>query len=249
MNYPTVMLGPFRVTNLDRRDLLTAISELVAKRGDIPAVIFSLHVGGLNLRDNPAFLAALDKADLLVADGISVAALARIAGAKGLYRHPTTDAGWEILRTVSDQLGQIARVALIGGPVGLAERAAQELPRYAPAEVVFTSHGYHDDWTPVLEKLAVAQPDVVIVGMGMPIEALWVAQYLDALPGRLVLTCGGWFSHIVGDEKRAPIWMRRAGLEWVARLAQQPGRLWKRYATGLWSTVAMIPTALRGRKG
>lgn len=249
MKLPTVSLGPFAVADLDRPTLLDVITSLLNKPGRrSPVVMFSLHVGGLNMRDDQQFVTALQTADLVVADGISVAALAKLAGSSGMHRHPTTDAGWDILRTVHDQLGRDVRVALIGGPAGLADRAAEHIPQHAPATVVFTDHGYHQDWEPVLEKLVAALPDVTIIGMGMPVEALWTVENLPTLPGSLVLTCGGWFGHIVGDEKRAPTWMRRAGLEWVARLAQQPGRLWKRYATGLWSVIAMTPAALRSRR-
>ena len=164
-----------------------------------------------------------------------------------MHRHPTTDFGWELLSAIARRIGRNVRVALVGGPEGLARRAADVMDQHEGIDVVLTEHGYHDDWAPVLGALEQAEWDVLVVGMGMPHEALWVTEHFEELHGGFVVTCGGWFSHIVGDEKRAPAWMRRAGLEWVARLAQQPGRLAKRYGSGLFSTIAMIPTALRSR--
>ncbi len=250
VNLERTNLGPFQLVDAARSPLIAAVvdaTEEVGKAGS-PLVMLSLHVGGLNLRKDRRFISALCRADLVVADGISVAALAGIAGAHGLHRHPTTDLGWELLAAVSRRLGRPARVALLGGPAGLARRTGDVMSQHADIEVVLTEHGYQADWSQTLVRLAATAWDVLIVGMGMPSEALWVDNHRERLDGALVLTCGGWFGHIVGDERRAPAWMRHAGLEWAARLAQQPTRLFGRYARGLLSTAAMIPTALRSRR-
>ncbi len=247
--YPTVPVGPFRLLDLDKKALVAAIADTaVAQAGSKPTLAFACHVGGLNLRHDHAFVQAMHAADLAYADGVSVIALMKIAGAKAVERHPTTDLGWETFAALNERLGRPVRVALLGGPEGLAERAGAVIAAEAPAEVVLTEHGYHKEWAPVLERLGKTEFDVLVVGLGMPAEALWAAKHVADLPNSLILTCGGWFGYIVGEEKRAPEWMRNSGLEWVARIAQSPGRLWKRYATGALSTVAMVPTAMRGRR-
>ncbi len=249
MGFDRITLGPFELTDASGAQLVSALVQQLnsEQKSTRPIIMFSLHVAGLNLRGDSDFCAALRRADLVVPDGISVAALARIAGASGLHRHPTTDIGWELLAAFAAQLQRPVKVALIGGGDGLAVRAGKFMNQRNEVDVVYTEHGYHDDWSDVLAQLNQLDWDVLVVGMGMPTEAFWVDRHLEQLQGSLVLTCGGWFSHIVGDEKRAPIWMRRVGLEWVARLVQQPTRLVGRYATGLLSTVAMIPTALACR--
>ena len=209
---------------------------------------FACHVGGLNLRSDREFVSAMQGADLAYADGVSVIALMKLAGANSVERHPTTDLGWETFVALHERLGRPVRVALLGGPEGLAERAGAVMNAEDHVDVVLTEHGYHNDWSPVLDRLSSVEYDVLVVGLGMPAEALWTARHVDKLPNVLVLTCGGWFGYIVGEEKRAPEWMRKSGLEWVARIAQSPGRLWKRYASGALSTVAMVPTAIRGRR-
>jgi N-acetylglucosaminyldiphosphoundecaprenol N-acetyl-beta-D-mannosaminyltransferase len=248
-DYRTVSVGPFRLLDLDKPALVAAIADTaVAQHGTKPTVAFACHVGGLNLRHDHAFVSAMQRADLAYADGVSVIALMKLAGAKSVERHPTTDLGWETFAALTERLGRPARVALLGGPEGLAARAGEVIAKEADVEVVLVEHGYHSDWAPVLERLGKTEFDVLVVGLGMPAEALWTAKHLDELPNALVLTCGGWFGYIVGEEKRAPEWMRKSGLEWMARIAQSPGRLWKRYATGALSTVAMVPTAMRGRR-
>jgi N-acetylglucosaminyldiphosphoundecaprenol N-acetyl-beta-D-mannosaminyltransferase len=104
---------------------------------------------------------------------------------------------------------------------------------------VHTDHGFHDHWADPLRELAAATPDVTLVGLGAPREMTWCQDNRRELSGRLVLTCGGWFGHLVGDEVRAPRFLRRSGIEWVARLGQAPLRLGPRYARGLYSSIAM----------
>ena len=78
-----------------------------------------------------------------------------------------------------------------------------------------------------------------MIGLGAPREMVWCQRHRDELPTGLVLTCGGWFGHIVGDERRAPRMLRRSGLEWIARVAQAPKRLGPRYARGAGATALL----------
>jgi N-acetylglucosaminyldiphosphoundecaprenol N-acetyl-beta-D-mannosaminyltransferase len=237
-------VGPFRVPDATREEFVELVLTLAgASHGGPgrhgPALVYALHVGGLNARHDVRFVDAMLRADLVGADGGSVVFLARLAGAKAIERVPTTDVGWDILRGLAVRLGRDARVALVGGPPGLAQRAGDVLSRDAPVQVVHTDHGYHDDWASPLQKLRASTPDITLVGLGAPHEMTWCQDNRDELPGRLVVTCGGWFGHLVGDEARAPTFLRRPGVEWVARLAQSPMRLGPRYARGLFSSLAM----------
>jgi N-acetylglucosaminyldiphosphoundecaprenol N-acetyl-beta-D-mannosaminyltransferase len=115
------------------------------------------------------------------------------------------------------------------------------------AEVVYTANGYHHDWREPLTRLRESAPDITVVGLGAPREMVWSQRHRDELPHGLVLTCGGWFGHLVGDERRAPRMLRRSGLEWIARLAQAPRRLGPRYARGAGATALLALTALQRR--
>ncbi len=76
---------------------------------------------------------------------------------------------------------------------------------------------------------------------------VWSEQHLNELPSGLLLTCGGWFGHLVGDERRAPRVLRRSGLEWIARVAQSPSRLGPRYARGIGVTASLAISTLYRR--
>jgi len=125
---------------------------------------------------------------------------------------------------------------MVGGPGGLATRAGKVLAENGCGKVVFATDGYVSDWSRAVQQLAETRPDVIVVGLGAPLEMLWTARWSHLLPPSLVLTCGGWMGFLVGEEKRAPRALRLSGVEWVARVAQSPRRLGGRYARGLLTT-------------
>jgi N-acetylglucosaminyldiphosphoundecaprenol N-acetyl-beta-D-mannosaminyltransferase len=238
---PTVPVGPFTVADATRDEVVESLIDAAARRVRFQrggaVLAFALHVGGLNNRRNPGLVDAMRSADLVYADGGSVVWLARRAGAATVERSATTDIGWLVLEGLRERLGRTPRVAMIGGRGGLTERAAEVFELTGAAEAVACFSGYEEDWGSVLEQVRAARPDVCLVGMGAPVEMSWCQEWRDELPRTLVMTCGGWFGHVVGDESRAPVPLRRSGLEWIARVAQQPRRLGPRYARGVVSTL------------
>jgi N-acetylglucosaminyldiphosphoundecaprenol N-acetyl-beta-D-mannosaminyltransferase len=243
-----VAVGPFRVADRTARSVVAQIVELALTKGRHELVsCYALHVQGLNLRGDPSYVAAMNRADLVYADGGSVVLLAKMAGARNIERAPTTDIGWQVLSRLTDLEGGPPRVALIGGGPGIADRAAEVLREQGLADPVLVEHGFQADWEPVVERLRELRPRLILLGLGSPREMVWVETWGSRLDNGTVLTCGGWFGFIVGDERRAPAALRRGGLEWIARLSQSPTRLAPRYARGLASTMAVAPAAMRER--
>ena len=84
----------------------------------------------------------------------------------------------------------------------------------------------------MVEHIAEKKPDVLLVGMGTPLQELWVDHYFDQLDARVVWTVGALFDYVSGRVPRAPHWMADHGLEWIFRLAIEPRRMWRRYLLG-----------------
>ena len=85
-----------------------------------------------------------------------------------------------------------------------------------------------------------ARADFVWVGLGAPKQERWMAEHQGKVKG-LMVGVGAGFDYFAGNIKRAPEWMQRGNLEWVYRLMQEPGRLFRRYlhtnAVFLWKTL------------
>jgi N-acetylglucosaminyldiphosphoundecaprenol N-acetyl-beta-D-mannosaminyltransferase len=196
-------------------------------------------VGGLNALNDSRFVEAMNAADVVYADGGAVVWLGKRNGAEHLGRAATTDVGWDVLRGIGERLGRVPRIALIGGRPGLAKRAAATLEEAGVADPVLIVHGYHEDWADHIDRVRDARPDVILVGMGVPNEMVWAHEWSPRIERGLVLTCGGWFGFLAGEERRAPRLIRRPGLEWIGRVAQQPWRLGPRYARGVVTTASL----------
>lgn len=88
-----------------------------------------------------------------------------------------------------------------------------------------------------VETIRASAPAVVWVGLGMPKQELWMDRVRRGLPGVALVGVGAVFEWISGTVRKAPPWMQNAGLEWLYRLAQEPRRLWRRYA---WNNPAFV---------
>ncbi|MBY6414876.1 WecB/TagA/CpsF family glycosyltransferase [Rhodococcus sp. BP-252] len=208
-------------------------------------VAYALHIGGLNVRKNSDYSAAMRNGDIVYADGKSVEWLAKIGGARRIERAATTDIGIPVLNEIAHRIGRRVRVALIGGPAGLAEAAGAALEETGAVQAVYACHGYELVDAIVCDDLRAAGPDVVLVGLGMPYEAIWVDRNRGELPECLILTVGGWFGFLTGRESRAPRALQVLGLEWMHRMILSRGRLTNRYLTGVGTFASVALAQLR----
>ena len=90
-----------------------------------------------------------------------------------------------------------------------------------------------EDQPEIAERINAARPDVLFVALGNPKQELWIKRNAGRVDIGVAIGVGGTFNFIAGRVKRAPKWMQRCGLEWIYRIMQEPGRLWRRYAYGL----------------
>jgi len=70
------------------------------------------------------------------------------------------------------------------------------------------------------------------VAFGAPKQDIWINRHLADLKPAVSMGVGGLFDFYSGQVSRAPLWMREIGMEWIWRLIQEPGRLWRRYVIG-----------------
>ena len=138
---------------------------------------------------------------------------------------------------------QVASVLPRGEAGGRRDRGSATR-QASPGLQLQTHHGYFTDQenTRVLGEIAQYDPQVLLVGMGMPRQENWVLGNLSGIRSPAILTIGACFDYIVGEIPTPPRWMGRAGLEWLYRLASEPTRLWRRYLVEPWS---LIPFAAR----
>lgn len=127
------------------------------------------------------------------------------------------------------------RVFLLGSPPGVAAGASARVKTEVPElNVCGVHHGYFSpaEEERVIAAIRNAAPDILIVGMGVPRQERWAWHHKHELNARTIWCVGALFEYYSGYRWRAPVWMRRAGLEWFFRLILEPRRLWRRYIIG-----------------
>lgn len=124
-------------------------------------------------------------------------------------------------------------IYLLGGKKEIVEKAERKL-KDSGLEVIGSRDGFFDETeeAEVIREINVLKPDILMVGMGVPKQEKWIFSHLKELDAHLCWAVGAAFDWLSGQRKRAPNWMIKCGLEWLHRLFQQPGRLWKRYLLG-----------------
>jgi N-acetylglucosaminyldiphosphoundecaprenol N-acetyl-beta-D-mannosaminyltransferase len=101
----------------------------------------------------------------------------------------------------------------------------------------------------IMEAIRATGPGVLLVAFGHPKQDKWIYRHRDELP-MAAMGVGCSFDIIAGHRPRAPRWAQKAGLEWVYRMAHEPGRLAPRYASdGLWAVRDLIPWLISRRFG
>jgi N-acetylglucosaminyldiphosphoundecaprenol N-acetyl-beta-D-mannosaminyltransferase len=86
-----------------------------------------------------------------------------------------------------------------------------------------------DEAEAIADEINAARPDVVWVGLGVPLQEKWMAAMRDRLQAPVLVGVGAAFDFHSGLVRQAPDRVQRLGLEWAFRLAQEPRRLWRRY--------------------
>jgi len=106
-----------------------------------------------------------------------------------------------------------------------------------------------DEWDNefFIKAINEAQPDFVWVGLGAPKQERWMFTHHESI-NALLFGIGAGFAYLAGDTKHAPQWMKKASLEWLYRLMQEPRRLWKRYFTTIPPFLFLVTLELLGFK-
>jgi len=246
--FPSVFVHGIRFAVLsDEYCINHVLQELDAGRG---GTIITLNLDHLRrCGEDPSYRALVERAEVNVADGMP------IVWASRLQRTPLPQrvAGSDLINSLASAAAESGySVFLLGGNPGTAEATSRLLCRRYPRLRVA---GWHDprpgfDQNPqslaaTINLVRDAAPDIVFVALGSPKQEQFIHSARQALPGTWWLGVGISFSFMCGEIRRAPRWMQRAGLEWIHRLSQEPGKLFRRYLVhGLPFAVKLLGAAV-----
>lgn len=181
---------------------------------------------------NSDFRDVLNRATITVPDGVGLQYAARFLG-KHIGERTTGMDLMHLLAHLAAIRGE--RMLLIGGgEIGVADDAAQTLRKVFPTLDVQALHGnaitrlsngaWHQDQN-LIESIRAIAPEIICVALGHGKQEHWIHDHLKKLPSvKIAIGVGGALDYYAGRVRRASPWMRRFGLEWLARLFREPRR-------------------------
>lgn len=235
--WPTSYLGRLAIVQTDTATSARGfVAEAIARRGAETRPFYSTSANGQVLAlcgKDPDFLALMRRADQIHADGMPMVLYSKWLSKTALpERIATTD----LVHAVAEQ-AQKAGVSFyfLGASEAVNAAAVEEMRRRYP-KLVFAGrrNGYfkRSEEDAVVAAINAARPDILWIGLGVPLEQQFVARNIEKLTGvGVIKTSGGLFDFISGKNSRAPGWMQAAGLEWLYRTWLEPRRLAVRYLT------------------
>jgi N-acetylglucosaminyldiphosphoundecaprenol N-acetyl-beta-D-mannosaminyltransferase len=184
-------------------------------------------------RQNPDLRDMYEQATLVLADGMPLVWASRLQRTPVPQRVP----GSALILTLSAAAAQRGlSIFLLGGNPGAADGAIRELVARNPGLKIAGSYsppfGFETDEAELRRietHLTNSHPQIVFVGLGFPKQEHLIDRLRPVVPSAWFLGIGISFSFVSGQVRRAPHFMQAVGLEWLHRLIQEPGRLFKRY--------------------
>jgi N-acetylglucosaminyldiphosphoundecaprenol N-acetyl-beta-D-mannosaminyltransferase len=226
------LLG-IRIDNLTMPEVLNAIDSFIQR--EKPSLVCTANANHIRLvRTDDGFANIYKEADLVTADGMSIIWASRILGRPLREKVSGIDLTVEICKRSS---ARGYRIYFLGAADGIAEKAKKRCEKMFPGIAIT---GYFspcrgellDDGKSkrIVAMINDTKPNILLAAFGPPIQEKWIKRNMPLLKVPVSIGVGGAIDYLAEDIKRPPVFVRKAGLEWLARLVQKPGWYWKRYA-------------------
>lgn len=221
--------------NIDAVTWSSAVERVIgwAKRRESRYVCACSVHSVVTAKTDLAYRDVVNAADMATPDGMPVSWSLKWLGFRGQQRINGPDLTWRLLERAAREGQSVYFYGSTPETIDLLSRRAQS---------AFPALKIAGSYSPPFRPLSASEDDeivrrinesgasLVFIGLGCPKQEHWMAAHRGRIDA-VMLGVGAAFDYHAGTLKRAPRWMQRSGLEWVYRLSQEPGRLWKRYLT------------------
>jgi N-acetylglucosaminyldiphosphoundecaprenol N-acetyl-beta-D-mannosaminyltransferase len=230
---------------LTMRDAVDAIASAVASRQKGYICVAGVH-GVMEARRNPSLARVFRDAFLVVPDGMPTVWMGRLQGLS-ITRLFGPDLMLAVLQ--DERLAQVKHY-LYGGCPGVAEQLKLQLTQWYPGLRVIGTFCppfrplSADEQSDLFHEIDCLRPDVIWVGLSTPKQEQFMADYISRLATTMMIGVGAAFDFHTGRIADSPPWIKKIGLQWLHRLAQDPRRLWRRYLLNnpsfIWNAILQV---------
>lgn len=191
--------------------------------------VFFTNVHSIHLaRRDPELRLRINHADLVLPDGSGLDLAGRLFGTPIIENLNGTDFSVKVLQE-AEMSGWT--VYLLGAHESVVGQCRESfLFQYPRLKIVGTHHGYFstEEEVLILRDINAKKPDILFVALGSPLQEEWLSDRAHELLAGVCLGVGGLFDFVSRKRSRAPVWMRRSGIEWIHRFVQDPKNKWDR---------------------
>jgi exopolysaccharide biosynthesis WecB/TagA/CpsF family protein len=222
-----INLFNFDIINDTKDNLL----ETIFNSGRHTVSFLNAHCINLAAKDS-IYRWALSKSTAILPDGSGMSLAAKINGSSIEQNLNGTDLFPSIVLGAAERH---LKIFFFGSQPDVANQASLRAKKMSPDLLVAgTRHGFYQahEEAQIIDEINASGADVLLVALGVPQQEIWIARNRHRLNARLVFGVGAQFDFWSGRIPRAPMLLRKTGLEWTWRLAMEPKRLFKRYIIG-----------------
>lgn len=232
-------------------DVLARIEHAIEERRRLVIGYLNLH-GAHLYQASPGFRQFIDTADIAYADGVPLMVWRRLlwSDCASAQRFTLTHRMIEFMTLCRDRGW---RVHYVGSDARVLEDGMQAIRSNVPGIVLTGQHGFFSrdpggsECEQVVAQINASHCEVVMVGMGMPVQEQWIGAVAERLQAPVIWAVGGAIEYYSGHVAMAPAWVNGLGLEWAFRLAQRPRRFAHRYLVEPFSLLPAVVADVRRR--
>ncbi len=239
---PTIVYPNLNIHLLGRKITcltIDAIQEAIAlscrRNQQITVANYNVHAFNLSLQ-LPWFHSFLEQSEITHCDGLGIIKALQFLELEITHKYRVSYT--ELMPALLKQCDENGwSVFLLGTKPEYIEGAIQNLEQEYPNAKFSGHHGYFSitdqaENDLIIEQINTVQPNILIVGMGMPLQEAWVQLYRDRLKTNAILVGGAVIDRLAGEVVDCPAWISNLGLEWFYRFVREPLRLAARYLIG-----------------
>lgn len=213
------------VDALDMQEAVARVASFLEEKGRLHLVATANAEMIMQAQEDAHLGDILRTADLVVADGAGVVWAASHQGTPLRERVAGFDLTQQLLATGA---ARGYSFFFLGAAPGVAQAAVDQARLHHPQlRIVGCRDGFFQaaEEEELLRQINASGADILLVALGVPRQEKWLHRLASRLQVPVAMGVGGTFDVMAGKMTRAPLWMQKAGLEWLYRLLRQPSRL------------------------
>ncbi len=220
-----------KIHNSNMSETIHAIDEAVKTRSNVLQHIVVNAAKIVNAQKDEELRTAINNSNIVNIDGQPVVWALRFLG----HQVPERVAGCDLFQELVAVCAQKGyKPYFFGAKEEVLQKMMQIFKQRHPGlQIAGYRNGYYsaDEEPQIADAIKESKADMLFLGITSPKKELFIDKYSKKMKIPFIMGVGGSFDIVAGKTKRAPLWMQSSGLEWLYRVYQEPGRMWKRYLT------------------